>query len=257
MYHDKICLICGSPFQPNSGSQKTCGAVCFQSWRNGEKKTCIECGETFSTRRGAKARCCSRSCTRKNVHRSNPEIAKKSMAAARAAWARPDVAEKMKAWQLSPENPIHRAESRKKSQEKLRAAGWPNFLRYGKVPEIQQSLADCLGLPVDVPVRANDLNGRSRSRMERAYRPYWYLLDIANIELKMNVEIDGNSHRSRQRVERDRKRDSTLNRLGWTILRFSNRQVTENMAEVILKIQEVAEFLTSKRQAVITSQMAS
>src|SRR3972149_4336479 len=48
-----------------------------------------------------------------------------------------------------------------------------------------------------------------------------YKLDLANPKMKINIEVDGNSHHSRKRS--DMKRDAMLDSLGWKVLRFWNK----------------------------------
>lgn len=47
-----------------------------------------------------------------------------------------------------------------------------------------------------------------------------YTLDFANVEAKVDIEIDGSSHRSVKRKEKDRRRDDFLRRLGWKVIRI-------------------------------------
>ena len=53
--------------------------------------------------------------------------------------------------------------------------------------------------------------------------PTHYKLDLANPALKIGVELDGNSHYARK--AQDEKKDAKLASLGWTVLRFWNRDI--------------------------------
>jgi len=55
--------------------------------------------------------------------------------------------------------------------------------------------------------------------------PGAYKLDLANEELKIGVEIDGNSHGLISRQEQDAKKERFLCGLGWIVLRFKNAEV--------------------------------
>ncbi len=57
------------------------------------------------------------------------------------------------------------------------------------------------------------------------YPVSYYKIDLANAAMKIAIELDGQSHRSAQRQAADREKDQTLTSLGWTVLRFSNRDM--------------------------------
>ena len=74
--------------------------------------------------------------------------------------------------------------------------------------------------------------------------PTHYKIDIANPSLMMAVEIDGNSHATRQRRMADAKKDEALSVRGWTVLRFSNEE-TLNMTDDV-KAKILSRFTTSQ-----------
>jgi len=60
--------------------------------------------------------------------------------------------------------------------------------------------------------------------------PSHYKIDLANPDLMIAVEVDGQSHSSRAGQERDRRKDEWLTGAGWLVLRFSNREVMADSA---------------------------
>lgn len=56
-----------------------------------------------------------------------------------------------------------------------------------------------------------------------------YIADFACLRLKLIIEVDGGYHSAPHVQERDRLRDETLASLGYTTLRFSNRDVLERI----------------------------
>jgi very-short-patch-repair endonuclease len=65
----------------------------------------------------------------------------------------------------------------------------------------------------------------------------WVEMDLADIDRKLNVEIDGREHFFPKRQTRDQARDAELTRRGWKILRIPNAEVDaspEGVAERIL-----------------------
>ncbi len=71
-----------------------------------------------------------------------------------------------------------------------------------------------------------------------------YELDVAFPNLKLAVEIDGGVHRIEAKKQKDLERTQKLESLGWTVLRFSNRQVTRDLTAVKALIQSTISRLT-------------
>jgi very-short-patch-repair endonuclease len=64
-----------------------------------------------------------------------------------------------------------------------------------------------------------------------------YTVDAVWRDLKLAVEVDGyRYHRAPHKFETDRERDVVLTAAGWTVLRFTWRQLTERPAWVAAKI---------------------
>jgi len=74
-------------------------------------------------------------------------------------------------------------------------------------------------------------------------RVHTYRCDFAFVEQRIDVEIDGKSHR--YRVEHDKKRDTQLASMGWTILRFSNKLALSDPYSCIV---EVMQHINGKKQ---------
>lgn len=63
-----------------------------------------------------------------------------------------------------------------------------------------------------------------------------FKLDFANLDKKIDVEIDGRSHL--YLVDRDERRDKWLKDQGWTVLRFTNQEVKDSLNLVMEKIRQ-------------------
>jgi very-short-patch-repair endonuclease len=63
--------------------------------------------------------------------------------------------------------------------------------------------------------------------------PTCYKVDIAIPEKMVAIEIDGNSHCAIERQQQDLKKEQFLNGLGWTVLRFKNKQVMEHLEDCV------------------------
>jgi very-short-patch-repair endonuclease len=70
-----------------------------------------------------------------------------------------------------------------------------------------------------------------------------YIVDFYCHELKLAIEIDGNSHNSDDAFEKDIIRQSKLEKLGVIFIRFDNEEVKNDMNNVIrgleIKIKEI------------------
>ena len=68
-----------------------------------------------------------------------------------------------------------------------------------------------------------------------------YTLDFAMPDIKLGIEVDGALfHSTDEQIASDKKRDDKLAQLGWTILRFTDKEVenhTRQVIEVIIKQQ--------------------
>ncbi len=87
--------------------------------------------------------------------------------------------------------------------------------------EPQMRLAGLLGWPMEVVVPTGQKGGGV---------PTHYKLDIACPDLMIAVEIDGGSHGTLRQQDRDRRKTAWLTGAGWTVLRFSNREVMADTA---------------------------
>jgi hypothetical protein len=94
----------------------------------------------------------------------------------------------------------------------------------GRVSEVQKLFADKIKWPMEVVVPTG-------KRCDG--RPTCYKIDVANLELKIGVEIDGNSHCALAIKEQDAKKQLYLESLGWKIYRFKNREVLENLSRCV------------------------
>lgn len=81
--------------------------------------------------------------------------------------------------------------------------------------------------------------------------PYHYKLDLADPVRRIAVEVDGPSHSAIKVREADRRKDLALGLLGWTVLRFTNRQVMEHLEDCVLTVMSTT---SRSKGPIITSQ---
>ena len=73
-----------------------------------------------------------------------------------------------------------------------------------------------------------------------------YSLDFYCPRMRLDVEVDGKHHESRDTQESDQVRDKYLKSLGIEVLRFTNEEVLERVDTVITKISETLGRLSDR-----------
>ena len=68
-----------------------------------------------------------------------------------------------------------------------------------------------------------------------------YIVDFACLKSKLIIELDGAQHGEADHSRKDAARDARLRALGFTILRFWNNEVNENIDGVIETIFRAAD----------------
>jgi hypothetical protein len=239
----KTCVICGARYKKEQSQTKYCSRPCalegIARRRKSVVRTCCICGMAvvLSGRNGlARA-------NRERVLCSNPLCKSTHNSRTMARTNR-----KYASHRMTERNPMIRPEVRKKVAQTLRYMGWGPLVRggNGKPPTPQQmSLAIALSWPTEVPVRTLQPRGSGY--------PPCYKMDIANPDLMVAVEVDGHSHDALERRAQDRKKEELLHSLGWTVLRFSNQEVTDDLEgcvrTVLSTILRLSETTTISRAA--------
>ena len=64
----------------------------------------------------------------------------------------------------------------------------------------------------------------------------FYIADFYCHEKRLVVEVDGGIHNKPDNSENDKNRTAELDRFGVTVIRFSNKEVTTNLQDVLQKI---------------------
>ena len=76
---------------------------------------------------------------------------------------------------------------------------------------------------------------------------YGYIVDFYSIEAALVVEVDGPYHETPEQQEYDRVRNMVMSGSGWTVLRFKNKDVENNLADVVEIIRETAEDILENK----------
>lgn len=77
----------------------------------------------------------------------------------------------------------------------------------------------------------------------------WYCMrpDLSWPNVKLAVEVDGETHTRQQQIIKDQRKDKRLRELGWTVLRFANDQVSNNIERVQADILSTISKLKATR----------
>lgn len=81
----------------------------------------------------------------------------------------------------------------------------------------------------------SELRGRREDKLKfrRQHPVPPYILDFAERKLKLAIEVDGETHFSEAELSRDKKRTDDLNSKGWSVIRFYNGDVYEDVDAVV------------------------
>jgi hypothetical protein len=168
---------------------------------------------------------------------------RKKLTAARIAWyygGSPEAeAAKKRISELSSKKT---PESIAKQKATMKRKGYKVKFRGGNgqpLPLAQKSLLDILGADWKPEFVVRTLEKRGSGF------PYHYKIDIANQEMLIAIEVDGGSHASTLGRQRDAKKNLKLNSLGWTVLRFSNKEI---LAWINSGMQKDGSISTTLRQ---------
>jgi hypothetical protein len=128
---------------------------------------------------------------------------------------------------MRKQNPMFSLETREKMSQTLKRIGHRPKIQGGNgrgLTEPQKLLLEKLGdgwYPELVVC----------TKLKNPY-PHHYKIDIANPNLKIAIEVDGGSHFSLKVRTKDKKKQDFLISNNWKVLRFTNKQILENLEKV-------------------------
>ena len=198
------CGVCRKWFIPKSSKdQRFCGHSCSAKWRNALPHIKKLCIKVL------------RKARKMNAGRPNL-FASIRMLLDNPAW-RPEVAEKIR---------------KKNLGRKLVARGGN-----GKLTVAQVKLSKALKLPTEFSIPTMAI----AKKFERV--PPKYGVDIADEKSKTAIEVDGMAHRTARIKALDLKKTEVLAALGWSVIRFTNENILEDLRGVV---REVRSHIRSK-----------
>ena len=64
-----------------------------------------------------------------------------------------------------------------------------------------------------------------------------FIVDFVSLSKKLIIEVDGEYHFTQEQIKLDSERTSILNELGYKVIRFKNKEVTDSISSVLEKIK--------------------
>ncbi len=254
-YMEKPCLHCGKIFLARMYGQKvadycshSCATIHKQkgvpkpSLYRRKHVQCKMCGRIFEVMQSSKRKFCSQSCATKWRTRQ-PEFLDKCRSEEVRAKHRESTRKQMQNVELRAKysermkvnNPMYNEETRKKmiassKGKTIKNRGGNGHFTHSQITLQNAMKAEGLQTQMEYIVKTASIKGL----IERL--AYCYKIDVALPDQMIAIEVDGESHKGRKQKLLDAKKNHALNLLGWTVLRFSNKAIMDEMEEVLAKI---------------------
>jgi very-short-patch-repair endonuclease len=103
---------------------------------------------------------------------------------------------------------------------------------FRKAPELKHPMTGAERLLWD-KIRNRKLHGL---KFRRQHPLLYYIADFYCHEKRLVIEVDGGIHFENKVKEHDQNRTAELDRLGITVIRFTNAQIFEQLAQVLEEI---------------------
>ena len=134
---------------------------------------------------------------------------------------RPEVAERMKL-----KNPMYDPEIKERVRQALIGRTFLSRGGNGQITSQQAALCQALGLS-ELAMEFVIPTAKAKPNFESL--PPAYKVDLGIPEVKLAIEVDGRTHKLKKWKFLDRRKTAVLNFLGWTVLRFWNKEVDQNL----------------------------
>lgn len=151
---------------------------------------------------------------------------------------------------MTQRNPMKNPNTREKVQQSLQTMGHKPPVQGGNGRGLTAPQAALLETAQDL---TPEYVVATRMGRHSGY-PNHYKIDLAHAPTKLAIEVDGYSHASLARRDQDRKKDRFLMSIGWTVLRFTNQEVMDDLEGVS---QTVTSTISRLRATTTTSQETS
>ena len=90
-------------------------------------------------------------------------------------------------------------------------------------------------------------NQQLKVKFRRQYNIGYWIVDFYCNELKLIIEIDGSIHYEEENIKHDQTRQNILEKQGYTVIRYSNHKVLDDIDSVVSNIKMAIQTLQSNR----------
>lgn len=116
-----------------------------------------------------------------------------------------------------------------------------NPLVFGFVKQLRKEMTDA-----EIILWTHLKGGIQNLKFRRQHPIGLYIADFFCHKLKLIIEVDGSIHNLKKIKQYDKEREQYFIDLGYTVIRFSNKQVSHEMEFVLNKITTLTEIYIKK-----------
>lgn len=263
------CLYCGTIFMTYSKGDETakyCSRSCASKNQTPEarkkradkarkplvEKICEECGKKYYLKPmgqlSAGQRFCSPACRGRNMWKKpgfrESFVSKIKVSAGVKLKGRP---QPCSAERMRRNNPMSNPETVEKVRQSLQGRTFLARGGNGQLTQQQIALCQALGLP-EITMEYSIPTAPAKGYFPSI--PPCYKVDLGIPEVRLAVEVDGKTHKTKKWRFLDRRKMAVLNFIGWTVLRFWNEEVDQDLNRCV---QTVLSTISKLKETTITS----
>jgi hypothetical protein len=158
----------------------------------------------------------------------------------------PTTAERMRT-----KNPMYNPDVKERARQALVGRTFLSRGGNGQLTPQQVALCQALGLPESAMEFVIPTAG---ARQDFESLPPAYKVDLGIPEVRLAIEVDGRTHKLKKWKFLDRRKTAVLNFLGWSVLRFWNEEVDQDLTRCV---QMVWSTISRLKETITTSLMES
>ncbi len=88
-------------------------------------------------------------------------------------------------------------------------------------------------------LKTKKLGVKFRRQMPFVFEDYHFIVDFYCSEKKLIIEVDGEVHNDQEIKEYDEFREEVFKQDNYRIIRFKNKEIINNLEEVLIKIKNI------------------
>ncbi|SFJ18556.1 endonuclease domain-containing protein [Thermoflavimicrobium dichotomicum] len=115
------------------------------------------------------------------------------------------------------------------------------IFRFWKILIVERRIPDWQLIKCDsyIERRLYQALKREGYRVKTQYRIRGYDVDIVIPRYRLAIECDGRQwHRSSEQKKRDRRKSAKIAKAGWKVMRFTGKEINNNIARCIQKVND-------------------